>query len=683
MTEFRLTSFVSPASDLPSFAIPVFERLGRLFVQNIGDQGEIKEFQEVSEGRFQFWHESKSIVERRLGDPSIWCFLTKQEAIVGGRSEVEDRLRDILPNLKVHPFVYIEALNFLDQFEDLPVAIVGAAATMISINEDAAVEWALLEQKGSQNYVLSELTEIRAKRRAKKNEKAGLGSVFTAQQPLGPVVFPDRAMTPFDESALFTGLAIYKELASGANKIIGRRGSGKTAALYHLSSNDPSDCAINIKIDRAFAFVTGVISRLNGPLYVEQVAALWRYIIWLEIAEKILENDERKFDQNILDKTDLEALVSGVASGMTLDEEVSPYPLRISSRFSTVQSEGDLWEALKLTDDLAQSILKATKSLNFKVRVSIDSLETYPFENEGFRNALAGLLKFSGSFSNDHPEARLAMAIPESHLEDFREASSNPIKDFSGSFLLRWRSIDLIRLSLWRLSHFFRINNEPRYLWLADKISGSREEIRAAWYDLFPRTVLNRSGREEESLAYVLRHTEMTPRHVLSILNEACSFEASRTQEMFPISEKRIRHAVLSSTGLFADSAASEYKDRFPRFAEYLSRVLPNLPIVFSQSDLHRAFNRYGRALDREFDFHSFVGMLSEVGVLGRLLEEGRRYHKADFSFLSRRRFALSANDVYCVHPIYSETFQINSKTSGVVVLPASEDDDASLIPGL
>ena len=100
-------------------------------------------------------------------------------------------------------------------------------------------------------------------------------------------------------------------LAGDLNIILGRKGSGKTAIFLQARNKVRAD-RNNIVVDLApqgFQLIKLkelILDQLSHGTRKEFIAAYWEYIIWLEIAYKLLEKDERRvrYDSRILEPYD-------------------------------------------------------------------------------------------------------------------------------------------------------------------------------------------------------------------------------------------------------------------------------------------------------------------------------------------------------------------------------------------
>ena len=138
-------------------------------------------------------------------------------------------------------------------------------------------------------------------------------------------------------------------LSGELNIILGRKGSGKTAIFIQARNKIRAD-RNNIVIDLAregFQLVKlkeFILKQLSHGTRKEFIAAFWEFIVWLEIAYKLLEKDERraKRDSQLLEQyTRLEAAYTQRVSGTgDFAVRLSDLTERILERYNATRDDG-------------------------------------------------------------------------------------------------------------------------------------------------------------------------------------------------------------------------------------------------------------------------------------------------------------------------------------------------------
>ena len=107
----------------------------------------------------------------------------------------------------------------------------------------------------------------------------------------------------------------------------------------------------------------------------------------------------------------------------------------------------------------------------------------------------------------------------------FELQSSNHLKDLSPTTSvskLRWRPIDLLKIVAERYREFLtlHLHGEKEVIKTVERLDLSQRLALKEFYSLVvPENVINRLGREEATLAYIVRHTQLPPREFLMIFD--------------------------------------------------------------------------------------------------------------------------------------------------------------------
>jgi hypothetical protein len=167
------------------------------------------------------------------------------------------------------------------------------------------------------------------------------------------------------------------------NIILGRKGSGKTAIFLQARDKIRAD-KNNIVVDlnpESFQLVKlkeFILEQLSHGTRKEFIAAFWEYIVWLEIAYKILEKDERRvrYDSRLLE----------------------PYQRLESAYKQRVDGSGDF--AVRLSDLTDRILARYHDTLDSAQEISSISAKTleivYGSEIRAMRDEVLGYLKLKG-----------------------------------------------------------------------------------------------------------------------------------------------------------------------------------------------------------------------------------------------------------------------------------------------
>lgn len=101
------------------------------------------------------------------------------------------------------------------------------------------------------------------------------------------------------------------------------------------------------------------------------------------------------------------------------------------------------------------------------------------------------------------------------------------------------------------------------------------------------------------------------------------------------------------------------YKQVHPHAQLCCERLIPNLPMVFTEGDLHRGFNQNGIKKDTDLEFRELLRCLIEIGCIGRVTDADshRRYIVGEFEYTRPGSLFVSGDERLCLHPVFAEVF--------------------------
>jgi hypothetical protein len=158
------------------------------------------------------------------------------------------------------------------------------------------------------------------------------------------------------------------------------------------------------------------------------------------------------------------------------------------------------------------------------VMIVMDNLEDLHVQIDDLENVLAGLFHAIGKVARTGAKRPfdLQVCLPSELWDEIHRISANPEKDFGGNYLtIYWTADELLRLAGRRYRLFMQLHH-PRQLREMDP-GGDVALLRSA----LPKTVKGGLGVEEDTVAYLLRHTQLLPRHLIEILNNVFTAPAS------------------------------------------------------------------------------------------------------------------------------------------------------------
>lgn len=467
--------------------------------------------------------------------------------------------------------------------------------------------------------------------------------------PLSAETLEDGAREAFFDSQS----EIFANYQARPQVIVGRRGAGKTAFLESAYFTNKRDLIVSVDKARALSQVVLTVNGIpQGGRYPEAVAELWDSVLFTII----LSEASGTIDGLKLTRDYLAKIGAGRSAG-SKDAVVWTLlnTLRDTQKGKTVATIAELISRLNSTSffEAKQELFKALQDRGIRAIVLLDSLESegYIFEDPDTVSALKGLLKWIGDTASSRTPVEPRFSVPGEYFPSFLEISSNPLKDFAKSSILRWTPKQLIALSATRLQTFLELTQHPSSAELRDQDMSDHSAAITLLRTYLPTTVDIAAARPEDCILFLLRHTQLLPRQLFIILN--CLLSKGRDGQI--VVEQDVRAAVQESAHLIVSEIFGAYNHRHPKASAVSRRVFPHLPEVFSFGDLHKSFNRFGR---REYvELEDFVDMLVEIGAIGKVISTSDRYVSAQFQYNYDGPLVLSSNDHLCVHPAFRVLF--------------------------
>jgi hypothetical protein len=200
------------------------------------------------------------------------------------------------------------------------------------------------------------------------------------------------------------------------------------------------------------------------------------------------------------------------------------------------------------------------------------------------------------------------------------------------------------------------------------------EDYEGLLYRVIPTSIRNPSGIPEHTVAYVLRHTQLLPRQVLYIFNEALH-RAIAEHDRPTVRPSHIVDTVREAEAILCPEVFSAHSFRHRKAQKVARRLIPYLPSRFDDGYLHRMCNRAGIKADFDLDYREVREMFTDVGILGRYLAETDRYLKAEFAYSMEGQMILSPDEEYCLHPLFVRQYNakdaLPSRKAGKAIYPS------------
>jgi hypothetical protein len=314
--------------------------------------------------------------------------------------------------------------------------------------------------------------------------------------------------------------------------------------------------------------------------------------------------------------------------------------------------------------------------------ILMDSLDDFRLDIDAVSHSLQGLLKFVGSMNKPRDVVDVRFCLPSELFREIIKISSNPNKDFRRALKIQWTATELILIGAQRLMYYLAIYH-PGFVRTLDPLDlTKRADALALFSKVLPEKITNQSGFQEETMSYILRHTQLLPRHFLMLLNSIFKGLGSGSgSNPFPISEEKIINGVRKVEEFIVGEIFVAFKLIHPTAEIACKRCLPELGHKFSVGQLHQVFTRHGKAVFGGEGMFEFQRMLIEIGALGRVIpgKETDLYIKGNFEYTVAHELTFSHDDELCIHPLFSGIFSNGGKKKDRPVYPYGtvlEDED-------
>lgn len=517
-----------------------------------------------------------------------------------------------------------------------------------------------------------------------------LEGLLTYREPLGPI---DQANVRFEADAdaiLNARVAPFSEALSRLPiLLLGRRGSGKSSILAEFrmtarrsgrqdraaSSDAPPDIGepflITITSWEHFHQLTRhVAAQYYGDAHpqfdsemvpTEYLSRLWQEAIWDEVILHFY---------NFCHHREVRPALAAVERYVLADGRRHPGPPHEAAR--------NLYKAAK------SAVLAYAAARRSQIILFVDSMEKYPVRNVVFAEVLGGLLQAINAVHYDSELVRITFCLPEEIESHLQVGSANIMKDYNAAYRIRWKPIDLLKVAAHRYRLFAELRSKPLFEATKGLDLDTREGIHEFFNLVMPSDFRNRMGDAEDPLAYIVRHTQLLPRHIIAIFNAIIAKAHAHDGNEYRLTEDDILGGVSDAERLISQQVLVPFYKIYPNLLSSCEDILPDLAPICSFNDLRRIERRFNRRVEE--DIGNVWRTLFGMGILGKVVSgddteppafiRGHRYCLANFHYNIEGAFSLSSRDEYCFHPVFSRHFGLSRDRVGDrrAVYPANVD---------
>lgn len=507
-----------------------------------------------------------------------------------------------------------------------------------------------------------------------------LSDHLTLKQPLGPI---DQSIVwnAHDAAELLDGVPPFLgAMEQRAAIIIGRRGAGKSAVLHgyrslarygyshgHFSDEvlDGRDVVIPFfNWERFHTMAQGVgrelsIYQRQNPelsdfLFTEATSEIWESFIWDSIFTNV--HASRRQGRLVNDDNTLSA-ITDYFSGTTIAHTDLLYA-----------------KATELFTNARDGLISYLRLRQKTCYVLFDNMDEYPIRNPLIENVMSGFLRAVHMINANYTQINIIVCIPEEVEAYLQTHSANIEKDFSNTYRLRWRPIDLLRIICYRYRCFIEIHDPEFHKQIKKYDFSIRSDVIELLKRILPKCVSNELGYREHTLSYIIRHTQLIPRHFIILFTEILMKSHEVSGGFRTIDEESVVAGVAEGERKVARQVLKPYVDIYPRLIASCEELLANLPPICGESDLDKLRTRFKQRV--EDDIADMWRKLYEIGVIGMVepqdykgdTSEGK-YVLAKFHFNSSSNFGKTDRRSYCVHPIFSKYFGLTRADSNMMAV--------------
>lgn len=509
---------------------------------------------------------------------------------------------------------------------------------------------------------------------------------YNDDQPFGPHASPD-ATAP----KIMAKLVDQDNWINGRIKlnkpslIVGRRGSGKTSCIYSLYIDKGYQIKTLINTGDLFTEVVSRIDTVDELQTAEKSAEIWGALLIAQFAFDLykqyqgthLRDDRFKSIHDFLEKLgvtedfSLIKVVSKLLSEIRKaeDSEIGPIAGALNDTFFAIEDAKKIKQ--KCEDFMSQHNLRGV--------ILVDSLEEYKIDASRTGAALKGLLHYVGRTGAAASRIHVCCCLPSEYMQYFERISSNPMKDFGRMQTIFWTPKEIVKLCARRFMIYLDLHQ--RDFIRENKVM--KEDIEKGNYKSFlsallPDKLTNLNGVQEDSVAYILRHTQLLPRHAIMILNAIAGNCLLRNGGLISkFADEDIRQGILDCENLLCLGVWTSYQFVYPNVEKICQSLLPKLGHVFSIGEFQKVNRQFGRGITG--DWEEALQILIDVGAVG-ICDEKKdnhsRYITGVFSYTFPRKLVHGNAPLYCIHPIFYRAFH-----AGPRVNRSNSDDFRPILP--
>ncbi|MEW6737375.1 MAG: serine/threonine-protein kinase [Acidobacteriota bacterium] len=498
-------------------------------------------------------------------------------------------------------------------------------------------------------------------------------------QPFGEICCEDeiRILKANYNSYYFNHTPFNRDsIAANTYLIVGRRGSGKSSLANYFKFQTVIKDARCIDVDgpevyeQVLSQITSTVAGLP-EIAIPRIVRIWEFVIWSLIFQEYRDKDSAIDAACMLQQAKMTPANFVREALATLLSMIRGDRKQLADRLNSLVTSERFSKA-------KEAVLEVTKRA--AVIVAIDSLEHFSVNDESMMRAIAALIQCAKQFNDTTAKqgVHIKVFVTEEAFPHIPESViGNPLKHIRNILYLHWRPRDLISLICWRFFHYLRFHNQllPAS---RGKIDWSKFSLVRSmmWAPYFGEELINMFGSVEKTFPYVLRHTQMRPRQLISL----CNWIVRKAQQdgTFPrFLPETIVNSIRENMSDLATEVINAYSSTYPNVARILTSLV-GLPNRFKGSELDRVAPRTASEWPAgDYTPLKFRELVAELGIVGRIRKFDTKTGivEADFEYNRKDRLFLQVDDDCVIHPMFYE--KLNTKiVQSIHVYPFPEHQD-------
>ncbi len=437
-----------------------------------------------------------------------------------------------------------------------------------------------------------------------------------------------------------------------ARLVVGRKGAGKTAIFYGIRSAywpSRAHLVLDLKPEghQLLKLREAVLRELSPGFQQHVLTAFWNYLLSMEIAQRIIHNDEAIAYRDVRLKEAFDNVVSSYHTHKGHAAEQGDFSERLLALVDDIVDRKATIEKVQGTGEITQLVYRSD------IRPLNDSLSTYLKMS---RREDVWLL-----FDNIDKGWPILEALPEDILliKSLLEASRKLQRQFLN------RDIDLHAVVFVR-------NDIYDHLLLDPAERGKETAVILDWDDpevfkeILRRRIILSTGLEgtfddlwgfffathvggEDSFSYVMRRTLMRPREFLRFIRDCINVAVNRGHEL--VSEQDILHAETPYSHDALVDFTLELKDVKPEYSN-VPYVFIGANTVFPATVAEKLIAEVGV---RSADIASVIRLLLWFGFLGIHVYPDEERYSYQFQHNVQRMQSGLSQFAFCIHPAFRQ----------------------------